>query len=1201
MPSKTRALFVLVALLAVAGGAWWWNHRDVSDRPAQPGPTAERAPASQLARHRILASVHYINSRLEDPKHREEILRAVGEAEECVRLAPDSATDALNLAICYLRQFDERRFESPGSGAASQPSEDWVAQAKPLLAKAIGLIETARRKAPSLAAAHFHAAMAQIRRAKIEASVESSDWKAQFLGAAKDYLSIEDRSSAVRYHLGVTEFKDGKYKDAEVSLRRAVEIDPNHPNAYYTLGQALARQGDPGLRAEATRIFERHKQLQESIGKARAEWDPDAVFDFAYPELLPAGDNVSAGTIAGAVQFERIEGPAGETFATPVLLGDAANVPDAISQSGRPEETARASALVFGSGEPALWNISASSLNIQKGLGLGAGRPAPVAAVQGDFDGDHALDLMASDLQSIVLLRQKGVARSAGFESLVPQGLEQTPGVASLFAADLDSDGDLDLVAAQNTAGRHAIRIFRNDAEPVPAPEDTPAENLQFRPKFMDISDTARVAAPAGNLVRVVPLDFDRGNDTDLLVAADGGSALYANRRNFSFQKLADLPAALDAAAGDLDGDGATDAVLANANGLFVVNGQPAMAPSAPTPREIVKMPLASPRIEVADLENRGWLDIVCISENRISVWRNRGGGQFVDVGPALFPAGFAGTPRSMVIADLDGDFDLDVIAMPAAGPTSIYINRGGEARPAAALMFRGTKTNRAGIGSKVEARVGGARLFREVWSIPAYVAAGGATRIDGLFLKWTNGIDEAEGGVPLGRYKFFTEKRGREGSCPFVYSWDGEKFIFVTDAIGATPLGLFAAPGMYVPPQDREWLRMTDRQLKPRGGFYELRFTEEMREVTYLDAVSLMCIDHPAGTSVYPDERFSFPPFAAKRLLRVRTEVPVRSARDGRGLDATELLLSEDRRFVKPPERIGYQGVCTEHSLELDLGDIDTTRPVRLFLTGWFAWTNSSINKAIAEAGIRFSPPRIEALGSGGWRTIVEDAGFPAGMQKTMCIDLSGKLQKGEHVVRLVTNLALYWDRAFLSFDDDREGGAGPFEPSVHVLRPTSAELRWRGASRWRAPQGLWPTEPVYDQFTGEAVYDLHVGNYTKYGDVLPLLQNADDQFVLFHHGDEVALAFRADDAPPVPPGMQRTYFLDSSGWAKDMDPNTFAPGTVEPLPFHGMSGYPYSDKERYPSTTETSNYQKNWNTRRVERPRILPACAGIEAIHEK
>ncbi|MBI3817339.1 MAG: VCBS repeat-containing protein [Planctomycetes bacterium] len=1193
-------LAALAAAAALAGFFWYINNRPAAPDDPGAGNKSESA-TSALSRHRILASVHYINSRLEDPKHREEVVRAVDEAAECLRLAGDSPVDSLNYAICVLRQYDERRFEinKTENGANPPLTVDWIQLAKPLLAKAETLLDAVAKAQPGLAAAHFHAAMTAVRRGKLEADQESSDWKIKFRAAAEHYLKLEDRSASIRYHSGFLNFKDGKYAEAEKSLRRAIELDPNHPNAYYSLGQSIARQGDHNKDAEVERIFARHRDLQETIGKARAQWDPDAVYDAVFPELVAIDSGATAAVVDDATHFEAAVAAGNVAFALPILRGDAMSLPGALAQGGRAEEAARLSLLTVATdGAATFINIRDRSV-----VAVGEKAPAglktwPLAAVAADFDGDHSLDILASDGNGLVLYQSEGLTAANGYRESTPPGLENTGGIVSFFVADLDSDGDLDIVAIQRTQQFTGVRVFRNDSEPVAAPEETPAENLTFRPKFTDISDICKLSLEGTGPMMVLPLDYDNGNDVDVLVVYNDHSTLFANRRGFKFERVGELPGAISAAAGDVDGDGFTDLVLAGPDGASFIrnNGRTLEAPIS-----LIKGPIQSPRVAIADITNRGQADIVCFAENRASVFRYLGGGAFADVGSQLFPDGYRGKPSNIVITDLDGDFDLDVVVTSPSGKCAYYINRGSEKRPAVAIAFRGTKTNRAGLGAKIEARAGGMRIRKEVWSLPAYVAVGANPRIDGLFIKWSNGIDEAEGGVPAGRYKSYIEKRGREGSCPFVYSWNGERFVFVTDAIGATPLGLYAAPGIWVPPQDREWLRITDSQLKPKDGQYILHFTEEMRELTYLDRVRLVCIDHPEGTSIYPNERFSFPPFAEKKILRVAKEIPVRSAKNSRGEDVTSLLLKEDHEFVKPPERIGYQGMCTDHSLELDLGEITDYDHLRLFLTGWFAWTNSSINRAIADAGIRFSPPRVDVRDGDSWRTVVEDAGFPAGMQKTMCVDLGGKLKSGEHVIRIHTNIALYWDRAFISYDaDDASVAAAPFAFRSTEIAPTEATLSSRGASKWSIVGGNWPSEPVYEQCVPELVYDIHTGDYTKYGDVRALLDADDDQFVIFHHGDDLKLVFDASLAPKLAPGMTRTFLLDSSGWAKDMDPNTFAPSTVYPLPFHGMSGYPYAEKEHYPDDAAHLNYQKTWNTRIAIDRRTLPIQSGIEAIHK-
>ena len=112
------------------------------------------------------------------------------------------------------------------------------------------------------------------------------------------------------------------------------------------------------------------------------------------------------------------------------------------------------------------------------------------------------------------------------------------------------------------------------------------------------------------------------------------------------------------------------------------------------------------------------------------------------------------------------------------------------------------------------------------------------------------------------------------------------------------------------------------------------------------------------------------------------------------------------------------------------------------------------------------------------------------------------------------------------------------------------------------------------------EPRWNQHRGMLTRYGDVLPLLSQIDDEFVLLGSGDAMDLRFDATTTPPKS-GMARTYLLFLDGWAKDADPNTMFSQTVDPLPFHGMTGYPYGEGEHYPDDAAHDAYQRKWNTR--------------------
>ena len=102
-------------------------------------------------------------------------------------------------------------------------------------------------------------------------------------------------------------------------------------------------------------------------------------------------------------------------------------------------------------------------------------------------------------------------------------------------------------------------------------------------------------------------------------------------------------------------------------------------------------------------------------------------------------------------------------------------------------------------------------------------------------------------------------------------------------------------------------------------------------------------------------------------------------------------------------------------------------------------------------------------------------------------------------------------------------------------------------------------------------------------------LIPLADDKLLLMGSGDEVTLLFDPAKLPVLKPGWKRDFLLLVDGWAKDADANTAFSKTVEPLPFHGMSTYPYSASDSFPRDTTHNTYREQYNTRpalRLLRP---------------
>ena len=248
------------------------------------------------------------------------------------------------------------------------------------------------------------------------------------------------------------------------------------------------------------------------------------------------------------------------------------------------------------------------------------------------------------------------------------------------------------------------------------------------------------------------------------------------------------------------------------------------------------------------------------------------------------------------------------------------------------------------------------------------------------------------------------------------------------------------------------------------------------------------------------------------------------------------------------------------------------------LLLTGWTDYAWSSDNVAAAQAGKSMMLPALQVKDDRGrWRTVIEDIGIPVGRPQTVTVDLTGKFLSSSREIRIVTNMRILWDQILV----DTSGGESPFK--MTRLDPTSANLRWRGFSREVTPDLREPFGYDYQQVSYTSPWKVMPGRYTREGDVRELLLKSDDMFVISRPGDEISLSFDAGKLPPLPAGWTRTFLLYSDGFSKEMDINSASPDQVSPLPFHGMTKYPYADPEAYPMTAARRAYVAKYNKRLV------------------
>ncbi|HEY0348474.1 MAG TPA: hypothetical protein VGC60_10015, partial [Pyrinomonadaceae bacterium] len=336
------------------------------------------------------------------------------------------------------------------------------------------------------------------------------------------------------------------------------------------------------------------------------------------------------------------------------------------------------------------------------------------------------------------------------------------------------------------------------------------------------------------------------------------------------------------------------------------------------------------------------------------------------------------------------------------------------------------------------------------------------------------------------------------------------------------------------------------------------------------------IAVAHPAGTEVYPNEGMSDPPKPFK-LFVTRNAQPPLSAIDDHGNDVLDLISKMDRRWPSDFKLDRIRGYADQHTLTMKLADRPESRVV-LLMTGWTDYAWSSDNVAASQAKKEMTPPSLQVKDrKGNWRTVIEDIGIPVGRPQTVTVDLTGKFLSADREVRLVTNMRIYWDQILVDTSD----GKTPVQ--INRLDPARADLRWRGFSAEVTPDGREPFGYDYRRVSFTSPWKVMTGRYTREGDVRELLLRSDDMFVVSRPGDEISLSFDAKALPPLPAGWTRTFLLYADGFSKEMDINSASPDQLAPLPFHGMSRYPYPATEHYPLTDERRRYLEKYNTRIV------------------
>lgn len=799
-----------------------------------------------------------------------------------------------------------------------------------------------------------------------------------------------------------------------------------------------------------------------------------------------------------------------------------------------------------------------------------------VALAALDFDHDFRVDLALAGATGLRLMRQSDDGAFVDVTSAAIPRRVRDRAYTGAWAADVDVDGDMDLVLAPGGAPPF---MLRNDGD----------GNFSEH----DIFDAEIVDARAfvwGDL------DNDGVPDAALLDAA-GRLHVFINPRQDQprFVRM-DAPATLGPAAAitiaDMDGDGSLDLIALRRDGALV-RGRP--SGDDWRTRELARWhdftpPAEEVRLIVADLDNNGALDVVASAGGTTRLW--------------LSDSDFALVPHETLeltvtaAADLAGSGWVELLGVDASGqpvrltgrPTREYYAL--TLRPRAADQPGDRRINTFGIGGEAEVRAGMLYQKQPITAPVVHFGIGTHTGVNVARIIWPNGIAQAEfdllatqGGEPV------LAPQRLKGSCPWLFAFDGGDMRFVTDLIWRSAVGLrINAYGSSSIIHSEDWVRLRGDQLAPRDGFYELRITAELWESHFFDHVGLLVVDHPRDTEVFVDERFTLPP----PELKLHATAPLRAvagAWDDRGRDVTSLIASRDERYVDTFELGDYQGAAREHYLEVELGAAaDADAPLLLVAHGWLYPTDGSINFALGQGS--HAPPRGLSVevpdGGGGWRVLHDDLGMPAGKTKTVLIDLDGAFDAATpRRVRLRTSMEIYWDH--IAWTEASPGA----RLDVARVQPATAELRYRGFSRSPRAGRREPELPEYVVAGTAPVWRDLDGYHTRFGDVRPLLAETDDRYVIMNAGDELLLRFPA--APEPRDGWSRTYVLVADGWVKDGDFNNGFSSTLLPLPYHGMSDYtrPPGSLEDDPAYRLHPGDWREYHTRYISSTRFQHALS--------
>ncbi len=1087
---------------------------------------------------------------------------------------------------------------------------------------------------PHWAAARFNLGLAYL-------NMQGSEGAQDHLDMAKEefskLLEANPDDAYAHYCLGMLYEHLGEAEKAAAEYKAVAKIDPDDPHVLYKYGQALVEAGqtdegtavlakavevDPGFISavyrlallyqrnrqveEAKKLFERFKALKlaemtggsfavrKVYGSAGKYYHAMGADHLPLPSPEPReGIRVvfspETRTLDVALQPWRTEG--GTAAAPAATAGDVDNDGDLdLCLSGMADN-----------GVCGLW-LNDGKGNFARGADLADQVTSPNL---GDVDNDGDLDLWLGRAGAPLLLQNDGtgVYEPVTYtdQSLDPPGL-----TSCARLVDVDSDADLDCLAFRSTGGNLPV-----DGKTKPAPSLVYNNNRDG--SYEEIAEKLGLQFADTAIGTVVHDDFDNDRDLDMIAFPAGKEKpiVWLNDRVWEYHRLDAEAAGLNvqqvvgATSADVNKDGRQDLLVFCDEQLHLFLNESRLSFVRDESFENRFGKLGGTNGQAVDIDNDGDLDLLIADAHRggtrgpVLLLNDRGAGKFdnaaqLDPGIVLDAVETPGDAACLV-ADFTSSGVCDLLLLPVGGKPVLLENLTA-GNHWLAIDLRGVqrqdnkgRSNNSAIGARVEVKTGSI-LQQFTVGVPTgagvvpplriHAGLGPFEKVDWLRVYWPDAVLQAELELAANQVMTLEELPRKTSSCPTLFTWDGTHYRFVADFAGVGGLGFFLAPGQYAPPDPTEYLPIP--VLEPQNGEYVLQVLEPLEETVYFDEAKLLAVDHPADTEVWPYEMMPVssppPPF---ELFCTRDKIEAVRAIDHEGTDVTSRLAAVDRQYAGTtrvhPEFLGF---AEPHFVELDFGDqlANLSKDARLvmYFFGWVEYGYSSTNFAAYQAGMAFRAPTIQVLREGKWVDVLSEVGYPAGLEHVMTLDVTGAILPGDQKVRVTSNMELYWDRIYLGVAEDL-----PLQ--IQEVPVASAELSFFGYPREYTPDGKMPNVYDYHNVDRAMGWKLMEGDFTRFGEVGELLSEPDDCYVIMGRGERLTLRFPVEAFEPVPEGYRRTFLLKSDAYCKDLDLYTAFPDTLEPLPFHGMSAYPYGPNESYPDTEKTRAYRAKYNTRKV------------------